>query len=102
MIVDLARAFPELSSRELALRIVDTEGWYVSESTVFRALKREGLIKAAEVVGFKAGKEYHRKTKGGWQDLSMALNYTRSITFDDCLEHYREIESRQVGYPWLQ
>jgi putative transposase len=63
MILALAKAFPELSSRELALRIVDTEGMYVSESTIFRALKREGLIKPAEIVGFKAGKEYHRKTK---------------------------------------
>jgi len=62
-ILVLARAFPELSARELALRIVDTEGLYVSESTTFRALKREGLIKPAEIVGFKAGKEYHRKTK---------------------------------------
>ena len=61
MILVLARAFPELSSRELALRIVDTEGLYISESTIFRALKREGLIKPAEIVGFKAGKEYHRK-----------------------------------------
>ena len=57
-----ARASPELSSRELALRIVDCAGLYVSESTVYRILKREGLIKAAELVGFKAGKEYHRKT----------------------------------------
>ena len=58
-----ARASPELSARQLGLRIVDVEGFYVSESTVFRILKREGLIKPAEVVGFKAGKEYHRKTK---------------------------------------
>jgi putative transposase len=58
-----ARASPEISARQLALRIADTEGSYVSESTVFRILKREGLIKPAEVVGFKAGKEYHRKTK---------------------------------------
>ena len=58
-----ARTLPELSARQLALRIVDSEGSYVSESTVFRILKREGLIKPAEVVGFKAGKEYHRKTK---------------------------------------
>ena len=59
-----ARASPELSARQLALMIVDAEGLYVSESTVFRILKREGLIKPAEVVGFKAGKEYHRKTRG--------------------------------------
>jgi putative transposase len=58
-----ARASPELSARQLALKLVDTESWYVSESTAFRILKREGLIKPAEVVGFKAGKEYHRKTK---------------------------------------
>ena len=58
-----ARASPELSARQLACMIVDAEGLYVSESTVFRILKREGLIKPAEVVGFKAGKEYHRKTK---------------------------------------
>ena len=58
-----ARASPELSARQLALMIVDAEGLYVSESTVFRILKREGLIKPAEVVGFKAGREYHRKTK---------------------------------------
>jgi putative transposase len=58
-----ARASPELSPRELALWIVDFEGLYVSESTVFRILKREGLIKPAEIIGFKAAKEYHRKTK---------------------------------------
>ena len=28
---------------------------------------------------------------GGWQDLSMVLRYTRSITFDDCLEHYKRV-----------
>jgi len=58
-----ARSSSELSSCQLALQLVDREGWHVSESTVFRILKRGGLIKPAEVVGFKAGKEYHRKTK---------------------------------------
>ncbi|MBN2186616.1 MAG: site-specific integrase [Dehalococcoidia bacterium] len=28
---------------------------------------------------------------GGWEDLSMVLRYTRSITFDDCLEHYKAV-----------
>jgi putative transposase len=62
-ILTRARASPELSARQLALKLADSEGWYVSESTVFRILKREGLIKPAEIIGFKAGKEYHRKTK---------------------------------------
>ncbi|MDM8000673.1 MAG: tyrosine-type recombinase/integrase [Dehalococcoidia bacterium] len=26
---------------------------------------------------------------GGWEDLSMVQRYTRAITFEDCLEHYR-------------
>jgi transposase InsO family protein len=63
-ILATALASPELSCRQLAWQFVDDESWYVSESTVFRILKREGLIKPAEVIGFKAGKEYHRKTKG--------------------------------------
>ena len=62
-ILSQARVSTELSARQLALRIVDAENLYVSESTVFRILKREGLIKPAEIVGFKAGKEYRRKTK---------------------------------------
>jgi hypothetical protein len=36
---------------------------YVSESTVYRVLKREGLIKPAEIIDFKTAREYHRKTK---------------------------------------
>ena len=58
-----ALALPQLSARQLTLRIVDSEGSYVSESTVLPMLKREGLIKPAEIVGSKAGREYHRKTK---------------------------------------
>jgi hypothetical protein len=28
---------------------------------------------------------------GGWEDLDMVLKYTRSMTFEDCLEHYRSV-----------
>ena len=31
---------------------------------------------------------------GGWVDLSMVLKYTRSITFDNYLKHYRDVESK--------
>ncbi len=62
-VLALARASPELSPRELALQITDAGAFSVSESTCYRLLKRHGLVKPAEVVGFKAGKEYHRKTR---------------------------------------
>jgi transposase InsO family protein len=58
-----ARASPELSCRQLAWKVTDSGHTYVSESTVYRILKREGLIKPAEIIGFKAAKEYRRKTK---------------------------------------
>jgi len=30
---------------------------------------------------------------GGWEGLDMVLKYTRSITFEDCLEHYKSVNS---------
>jgi putative transposase len=63
MVLAEARASPELSCRQLAFKITDTGGTYISESTVYRILKREGLIKPVEIIGFKAAKEYRRKTK---------------------------------------
>jgi putative transposase len=61
-VLGLARAAPELSPRQLALRITDTGAFSVSESTCYRLLKRHGLVKPAEVVGFAAEKEYRHKT----------------------------------------
>lgn len=61
-ILAVARASPELSPRQLAFRITDTAAFSVSESTCYRLLKRHGLVKAAEAVGFAAEKEYRYKT----------------------------------------
>ena len=59
--LELAREMPELSSRQLAAWITDHKGFSVSESTVYRILKGEGLIKSPEM-RLVAGKEYHHKT----------------------------------------
>ena len=56
----IARRSPELSCRQLAAWITDNKGFSVSESTVYRMLRREGLVKSPEMQ-LKAGKEYHRK-----------------------------------------
>ena len=53
---------PELSSRELACWVTDYEGFSVSESSVYRLLKRRGLIHEVGVVGFPAGKGYGVET----------------------------------------
>jgi putative transposase len=51
-----------LSSREIATRLVDTAGRFISEATVYRILKEARLIKPPEAKGFPAGKEYQVKT----------------------------------------
>jgi putative transposase len=60
-ILAVARGFPELSSRQLSVWITDNEGFAVSESTVYRILRREGLVKRQETE-LEAAKEYHTKT----------------------------------------
>jgi transposase InsO family protein len=80
-VIDHARASPELSPRQLALKLVDDYGCWVSESTVYRILKREGLIKTAEIKGFAAGKEYHRKTKRPNEMWANDCSYLRVINW---------------------
>jgi RNA-directed DNA polymerase len=63
LILAESRASPQLSCRQLAWKVTDERDSYISESTIYRVLKRAGLIKPVEIVGFKAGKEYRRKTK---------------------------------------
>ena len=65
---------PELSSRQLAAWSTDNPGFAVSESTVYRILCREGLVKSPEMQ-LKAGKEYHRKTTGPHQMWATDASY---------------------------
>jgi transposase InsO family protein len=69
---------PELSSRQLAAWITDNEGFAVSESTVYRILRREGLVKRQET-HLTAAKEYHAKTTGPHQMWATDASYFRVI-----------------------
>ncbi len=57
-ILVVAREYTELSSRQLSAWITDNAGFAVSESTVYRILRKEGLVKRLEVQ-LVAGKVYH-------------------------------------------
>jgi putative transposase len=56
-----ALEYQDLSARELAFKITDEGGFSVSESTIYRILKRAGLMREWPTV-VPAAKEYHRKT----------------------------------------
>src|SRR5512136_523825 len=60
-ILAVAREFTDLSSRQLSVWITDHEGFAVSESTVYRILSREGLVKRQEIQP-AAANEYHTRT----------------------------------------
>ena len=73
-----AREMPELSCRQLAAWITDNQGFSVSESSVYRILGREGLVKRPEML-LAAGKEYHRKTTGPHQMWATDASYFRVV-----------------------
>jgi len=77
-IMAVARESPELSSRQLSAWITDNEGFAVSESTVYRILRREGLVKRQEMQ-VTAGKEYHTKTTRPHQMWATDASYFRVV-----------------------
>jgi transposase InsO family protein len=62
-VVELAVEKPELSPRELAWHITDTEGWFVSESSVYRILKSYDLVASPAYIVVSAAEEFRHKTK---------------------------------------
>jgi transposase InsO family protein len=77
-ILAAAREFPELSSRQLSVWITDNEGFAASESTVYRILRREGLVKRQETQ-LSAANEYHTKTTRPHQMWATDASYFRVV-----------------------
>jgi transposase InsO family protein len=77
-ILAVAQESPELSSRQLSAWIIDNEGFAVSESTVYRILRREGLVKRQETQ-LTAAKEYHTKTTRPHQMWATDASYFRVV-----------------------
>jgi transposase InsO family protein len=77
-ILAVARESPELSSRQLSAWITDNAGFAVSESTVYRILRREGLVKRQETQP-SAADEYHTKTMRPYQMWATDASYFRVV-----------------------
>jgi len=62
-VVQLALEYPEKSPRELAWFITDTEGYFISESTVYRILKVFDLITSPAYIVLSASDKFKHPTK---------------------------------------
>jgi len=62
-VVEEALEHEEMSARELACHIIDRHKWFISESSVYRILKRAGLITAPAHIVMSASDEFENKTK---------------------------------------
>ena len=75
-VLEVARASPAWSSRQIAAWITDHGGFSVSESSVFRILKHEGLVRRLELRQ-PAGSEYRHKTAAPHQLWATDASYFR-------------------------
>ena len=77
-ILATAREVPTWRSRQLAAWLTDHCGLAVSAATVYRLLRREGLVKRVEEQ-LQAGKEYRHKTTGAHQLWATDASYFRVV-----------------------
>ena len=75
-VLTVARASPAWSSRQVAAWIADNDYFSVSESSVFRTLKREGLVRRIEVP-VPASNEFRYKTTAPHQLWATDASYFR-------------------------
>jgi transposase InsO family protein len=61
-VIDLALDKPELSPREVAVAFTDSERSFVSESSVYRLLKAEGLVTSPAFIVMKAAETFANPT----------------------------------------
>ena len=61
-LVDLALNEPELSPRELAIRFTESQGYFVSEATVYRILKDQDLLTSPAWIVMKAKDKFDQPT----------------------------------------
>ncbi len=78
-VVEYALEEQDLSPRELACRITDERGWFVSESSVYRILKERGLITSPAWIVMAAADEFKDKTKRPNEMWQIDFTYLKVI-----------------------
>jgi putative transposase len=78
-IKNLALDEPALSPRELAVRFTDSEGYFVSEASVYRLLKALDLIASPAYIVIKAADEFSDKTTAPNQLWQTDFTYLKVI-----------------------
>jgi transposase InsO family protein len=76
VVLDVAFEHTNLSCRQLVAWITDNKGFPVSESSVYRLLERQGLVKNPEMK-MAAGKEFHTKATRPHQMWATDASYFR-------------------------
>src|SRR5262245_35157240 len=78
-IVDLALDEPELSPRELAVTFTDTNGYFVSEASVYRLMKAHDLITSPAFVVIKAADAFQDPTTAPNQLWQTDFTYLKVV-----------------------
>jgi putative transposase len=78
-VIDLALKEPELSPRELATAFVDQHQYFVSEASVYRLLKAQGLMTTPAFILLKAADHFAQPTTAINQLWQTDFTYLRVI-----------------------
>src|ERR687893_2577618 len=78
-VIQLALDEPALSPRELAARFTDTRSYFISEASVYRLLKAQGLVTSPAFIVIKAAGSFKDKTTAPNQLWQTDFTYLKVI-----------------------
>ena len=78
-IVELALEAPDLLPREIAVRFIDEQGYFVSEASAYRLLKAMDLITSPKFIVIKAADAFHTRTTAPDQLWQTDFTYLKVI-----------------------